>query len=168
MTQRITRSPYLTDSRVQTFYFLQRMGITGEIFSLEDLSQIHNGYQISSIVRCLPRWKQLMLKQYLLEDGRTFFNDRRPDRQFYICRRLSLWDDWIPFMQSCFWDRSPILPPQPEEPASSPDPVPVSTPPLPDDFYWLMGVLFTVFALLYGSIFLQAIKKQWTWITISI
>ncbi len=166
MIQRTTRSPYLTDSRVQTFYFLQRIGTTGEIFSLADLSNVLNGYQLSSILRCLPRWKDLMLTLYTPQDGRTFFESKRPDRQFYTCRPLSLWDDWGPFMHSCFWDRRPILSPrpEPEPPILIAEPLPPPPPSLPDDFFRLVGFVLCILVLLCGATVVQAMRKQWTWV----
>lgn len=164
MIQRSVRSPYLTDSRVQTFYFLRKMGDTGEIFSLEDLTTIPNGYQLSSILYYLPRWKDVLLTLYHPEDGRTFFEGKRLDRQFYTCRPLSLWDDWGPFMRSCFWERQPILPPRPEPETERPiliagPPPPV---PLPDDFFRLTGFVFCILALLLSHTLMHAIRKQWS------
>ena len=164
MIQRSVRSPYLTDSRVQTFYFLRKMGDTGEIFSLEDLTTIPNGYQLSSIQYYLPRWRDVLLTPYLPEDGRTFFEGKRPDRQFYTCRPLSLWDDWVPFMQSCVWDRRPILPPRPETETEALIPIAGSPPsvPLPNDFFRLVGFIFCILVLLCSDRLVQATRKQWT------
>jgi len=162
MIQRTIRSPYLTDSRVQTFYFLQRMGATGEIFSLEDISNVLDGYHLSSIQYYLPRWKILMLTPYSPQNGRTFFESKRPDRQFYTCRSLSLWNDWVPFMQSCFWDRRPILPPRPDPELPIPEPEPLPLPSLSDDFFRLMGFVFCIVVLLFGGTVLHIMRRQWT------
>ena len=159
MIQRPLRSPYLTDSRVQTLYFLQRVGRTGDVFSLEDLSTLPTGYSLSSIMRCLPKWRGWLLTPYLLPNGRTFFEGERPDRQFYTCRPISLAADWYPFMGSCFWDRRSVLPPHPEPEVGEREipPDPVILPPLS----LLARVVFCVSVLLLCETIVQVARKQW-------
>ena len=129
------------------------------MFSLEDLSTLPTGYSLSSIMRCLPKWRGWLLTPYLLPNGRTFFEGERPDRQFYTCRPISLAADWYPFMGSCFWDRRSVLPPHPEPEVGEREipPDPVVLPPLS----LLARVVFCVSVLLLCETIVQVARKQW-------